>query len=63
MISRVKKDGNYLETYDEEGKKIKKSHNNGELLGNSSEIVVVKDNNYLEVYDEDLKKYQDFIRK
>lgn len=49
--------------YDEEGKKIKKSHNNGELLGNSSEIVVVKDNNYLEVYDEDTKKYQDFIRK
>ena len=41
MIARVEKDGNYLETYDSKGKRIKRAYNNGNFLGNSSEIVVV----------------------
>jgi hypothetical protein len=56
MISRVKIDGNYLETIDEKGKRIKRAYNDGDFLGNSSEIVVVQDGNYLEVFDEDLKR-------
>ena len=56
MISRVKVDGNYLETIDEKGKRIKRAYNNGDFLGNSSEIVIVQDGNYLEVFDEDLKR-------
>ena len=56
MISRVKVDGNYLETIDEKGKRIKRAYNNGDFLGNSSEIVVVQDGNYIEVLDEDLKR-------
>ena len=55
MISRVKVDGNYLETIDEKGKRISRAFNNGEFLGNSSEIVVVQDGNYIEVFDKNLK--------
>ena len=39
MISRVKVDGNYLETIDEKGKRIKRAYNNGDFLGNSSSFI------------------------
>lgn len=63
MISRVKVDGNYMETLDEKGKRIKRSYNNGNFLGNSSEIVVIQDGNYLEVLDENLKRISRIIKK
>jgi len=55
MIGRVKVDGNYLETIDSKGKRIKRTYKKCVLLGNSSEIVIVQDGNYLEILDEDLK--------
>jgi len=56
MIARVKVDGNYLETIDSKGKRIKRAYNKGDFLGNSSEIVIVQDGNYLEVFDENFKR-------
>jgi len=29
MIARAEKDGNYIETYDSKGKRIKRAYNNG----------------------------------
>lgn len=63
MIARAEKDGNYIETYDSKGKRIKRAYNNGDLLGSSSEIVVVQDGNYIEVYDADLKEFHEPIKK
>lgn len=56
MIARVKVDGNYLETLDDKGRKIKREYCKADFLGNSNTIVVVQDGNYVEVFNEDLKK-------
>ena len=56
MIARVKVDGNYLTTIDQNGKNITRSYRRGNFIGNSSEIVIVQNGNYIEVFDEKFKQ-------
>ncbi|GGG88618.1 hypothetical protein GCM10011416_01120 [Polaribacter pacificus] len=63
MIARVKVDGNYLETIDSKGKRIKRAYINGVFLGNSSEIVIIQERSYIEVLDENLKRLSKFYKK
>lgn len=61
MIARVGIKGNYIETIDEKGKRIKRAVFQGDFLGNSSDIVILQKGNYTEVLDENLKRLSRFV--
>lgn len=57
MISDVREKGNYIEVFDDNGKKISYMNtSNKEIEGITGDFFVVTNGNYIEVYDEDCKK-------